>query len=85
MCVTNGIHLCCDLLLPVGTVNCVQTLKATATQVATLALTLTLNSIQTLKATATQVATLALTLTLNYIQTLKATATQVATLTLPWP
>jgi hypothetical protein len=52
MRVTNDIPLGSPLFLPVGTVNCVQTLKATATQTATLTLTLTLtmNCVQTLKA-----------------------------------
>jgi len=50
MRVTNGIPLGCPLLLPVDIVNSVQTLKAPATQVATLILTLTMNSVQTLKA-----------------------------------
>jgi hypothetical protein len=52
MRVTNGIPLGCSLLFPVGTVNSVQTLKATAALIATLTLTLTLtmNSAQTRKA-----------------------------------
>jgi hypothetical protein len=51
--VTNGIPLGSSPLLPVDTVICVATLKATTTLAPTLTLTLTLtmNSVQTLKAT----------------------------------
>jgi hypothetical protein len=42
----SGVHC----LLLVGTVNCVETLKATATQIATLTLTLAINSVQALDA-----------------------------------